>query len=63
MRCYRCEGWMVPDQFMDLQDDTGRLHCEGWRCVNCGEILDPMVLCRRASHMRQLSLSPLKNRQ
>jgi len=63
MRCYRCKGWMVLDQFMDLRDDTGRLNCEGWRCLNCGEMLDPVVLCHRVSHIRQVPLNPLKSRR
>jgi len=63
MRCLRCGGWMILDQFMDLRDDMGRLNWEGWRCVNCGEIVDPVVLCHRVGHIRQLQLNPLKGRR
>lgn len=48
MKCPRCQGWMVHDQFSDLRDDTGRLHWEGWRCLNCGAIMDPLVLLHQA---------------
>ncbi len=48
MRCLRCQGCLVPDRFVDLLDDTGRLYCDGWRCLNCGAILDPVMLERRA---------------
>ncbi len=48
MRCPRCFGCMVHDRFMDLLDDTGRLHCDGWRCVNCGAIVDPVIICNHA---------------
>lgn len=61
MQCLRCEGWMVPDRFMDLQDDTGQLNWEGWRCVNCGEILDPVVLSRRRNVRQPSSLSSWKS--
>ena len=44
MQCLRCEGWIVQDRFFDLLDDTGRLYCEGWRCVNCGAIIDAVIL-------------------
>jgi hypothetical protein len=38
---------MVQDRFMDIRDDTGNLEFPGWRCVNCGEVLDPVVLTHR----------------
>lgn len=50
MRCPRCQGSMVHDRFMDLLDDTGQLHCDGWRCVNCGAIVDSAIL-RNRSHV------------
>lgn len=47
MTCTRCQGLMVRDQFVDLRDDTGRLEFPGWRCLNCGEVVDPVVLTHR----------------
>lgn len=47
MRCQRCTGYMIPDSFVDLRDDTGRILFEGWRCINCGEVVDPVVLTHR----------------
>lgn len=47
MGCRRCEGLMIRDSFLDLRDDTGRLEFEGWRCLNCGEVIDPVVLTHR----------------
>lgn len=47
MRCRRCNGLMIREWFLDLQDDTGGLKFEGWRCVNCGEVVDPVVLTHR----------------
>jgi hypothetical protein len=38
---------MLRDLFHDLRDDTGRLRFEGWRCINCGEVIDPVVLTHR----------------
>jgi len=32
---------------MDLRDDTGHLDFLGWRCLNCGEVVDPVVLTHR----------------
>ena len=47
MCCQRCQGYMIRDAFMDLRDDTGRVWFEGWRCINCGEVVDPVVLTHR----------------
>ena len=44
---------MVQDHFYDLLDDTGRLSFRGWRCVSCGNVLDPLILKnRRMQHSR-----------
>jgi hypothetical protein len=47
MCCGRCQGLMVFDRFLDLYGDTGRLWFRGWRCVACGDIVDPVVLRNR----------------
>lgn len=38
---------MVKDQFYDLLDDSGQLSFKGWRCVCCGDVLDPLILKNR----------------
>lgn len=47
MPCARCEGLMVRDQFYDLLDDSGHLSITAWRCVSCGNIVDPLILKNR----------------
>ena len=47
MTCPRCKGVMVQDIFEDLHDDTGVLFFQGWRCVTCGEVLDPVIASNR----------------
>ncbi len=42
MHCPRCRGLLVQDVFYDLLDDTGHLRFNGWRCVCCGNVLDPL---------------------
>jgi hypothetical protein len=49
MHCPRCKGVMVQDVFEDLMDDTGSLFFRGWRCITCGEILDPVIANNRDS--------------
>lgn len=48
MTCTRCRGCMVMERFMDMRDDTGQLEFQGWRCLNCGDVLDGAVLKHRA---------------
>ena len=47
MRCPRCKGMMVKERFQDIQDDTGQIYFHGWRCLVCGEILDPVIVTNR----------------
>ncbi len=47
MHCGRCRGLMVADRFTDLLDETGQITFGGWRCVSCGEIVDPVIVTNR----------------
>jgi hypothetical protein len=47
MRCNRCQGLMVFDRFLDVCGEMGRLWFRGWRCLSCGEIVDPVILSNR----------------
>jgi len=39
-RCHRCGGLMVPERVFE--------HCSyDWRCVSCGERIDPVILAHR----------------
>lgn len=44
MRCQRCRGCMVRDHFMDVLNVSGEMDFEGWRCLNCGDITDPVIV-------------------
>ena len=46
MKCHRCYGLMVVDHFIDMEE-TGGLWMRGWRCVTCGEVIDPMIMRHR----------------
>lgn len=43
-RCPRCNGAMVYERFQDMLDMF-----YAWRCLNCGEIMDPVVERNRGS--------------
>ena len=43
MHCTRCEGLMVPDDLFDMQESSIPMWMRGWRCVSCGNIVDPLI--------------------
>ena len=45
--CARCGGLMVTDFYMDLISCIGETEFAAQRCVQCGEIVDPVILCNR----------------
>ena len=42
MKCPRCSGVMIYDKFYGPHE-----HFWGWKCLICGEILDPVILENR----------------
>lgn len=49
--CKRCGGLMVPDFCTDLLNGSGSLDCCTRRCVQCGDIVDPVIRLNR--HLQQ----------
>jgi hypothetical protein len=48
MRCARCNGLMVRETFEDLGGLGSSDHgYAGWRCINCGAIVDPVIAAHR----------------
>lgn len=45
--CARCGGLMVGEFCMDLPNGTGELEFLASRCVQCGEVVDPVILKNR----------------
>ena len=43
MTCTRCQGCMAKDQFLDLMESAEDMWLAGWRCLNCGHVLDPVM--------------------
>jgi len=46
MNCPKCASLMVPERFIDYKQ-TGDAVFQGWRCLICGLILDPLILVHR----------------
>jgi len=55
MRCQRCQGCMVRDFFLDVMNVSGEMDFNGWRCVNCGNITDPVIVQHRDADRRELA--------
>lgn len=47
VRCHRCDGLMAREFCFDIQDETGNYGFWAFRCMQCGEILDPLILQNR----------------
>ena len=52
MKCNRCEGLMAEDQFFDFEGTQGFMWMKGWRCMNCGYAVDPVIEANRHLHER-----------
>ena len=47
MHCARCQGFMIKISMEELSSpDTAA----GWRCLLCGETIDPGIEANRVSH-------------
>jgi len=58
MRCLRCNGLMVCEKFEDVGGLGSSDHeYAGWRCINCGAIVDPVI----AAHRRLTSQTAASN--
>jgi hypothetical protein len=51
--CTRCGGLMVREFCTDLLNSTGELDCSVARCVQCGDVVDPVI--RRNRHLQQVA--------
>lgn len=57
MNCGRCQGLMLVDHFLDLGAHAGHRWLQAWRCLNCGEVVEPgLATQRRAQRSRLIGL-------
>lgn len=47
MRCTKCDGLMVVDDLIDMRESYHPMWLRGWRCVACGNVVDPLILRHR----------------
>ena len=46
--CTRCSGQMTHEMCTDLQSDSGRTNFWAFRCIQCGDIVDEVILRNRS---------------
>jgi hypothetical protein len=59
--CVRCGGLMVNEISMDLMNSTSELECATKRCVQCGDILDPVILRNRRIRQEPMTVEHAGN--
>jgi hypothetical protein len=47
MTCARCGGVMAPEEFSNMTEGAVPWFYAGWRCLYCGDIVDPLILRHR----------------
>jgi len=52
---------MIADTYTDLLDDTGRIGITAWRCLTCGEVIDPVILANRTNRPEPFVSKSRKN--
>ncbi len=45
--CPRCQGLMAPESCFNVNYDAGDMEILTWRCLQCGELIDPVILQNR----------------
>lgn len=56
MKCHRCGSVMVYERFYGPSENF-----LGWRCIQCGEILDQVILENRQGGMERQSRGRRRN--
>jgi len=55
MSCSRCQGLMIQDHLMDFDGTIGHMWANGYRCMNCGNVHDPVIEQHRLVRTQQTS--------
>jgi ribosomal protein S27AE len=58
--CTRCGGFMVNDSYLDLLNNVGESKFAAKRCVQCGEVVDPVILRNRATRHEAMMAPPAR---
>lgn len=56
--CTRCGGLMVNDSYIDLLNSVGESKFAAKRCVQCGEVVDSVILRNRGGRQEPMTAPP-----
>ena len=56
--CQRCHGLMVAIRLEDQGSTTLREPLLGWRCLMCGNVLDPTIVANRQAQQKPFAKRP-----
>jgi Pyruvate/2-oxoacid:ferredoxin oxidoreductase delta subunit len=54
--CSRCGGLMVQDFCLDVLSNIGESEFAAKRCVQCGEVVDPVILRNRETQQEPMTV-------
>lgn len=54
--CARCGGLMVNDFCLDVLNSVGESRFDAKRCVQCGEVVDPVILENRETRHEPMTV-------
>ena len=57
--CTRCGGLMVQDFCLDVLGNMGESEFAAKRCVQCGEVVDPVILHNRGARQEPMTASSI----
>ena len=55
--CPRCRGLMVQDFCQDVLGNMGESEFAAKRCVQCGEVIDPVILRNRGTRREPMTVT------
>ena len=58
--CTRCGGLMVSDFCMDVLGNIGEAEFAAKRCVQCGEVVDSVILRNRGARQEAMMVPPAR---
>jgi hypothetical protein len=62
MNCLKCHGNMNYEEFVSGAAEGTSWAYEGWRCIYCGDIIDPIILRHRQKTRDREAVSVGKER-
>lgn len=49
MTCPKCNGLMIRQTFLDTREGSSMMSFVGHRCLNCSEVVDPVIERNRSN--------------